>query len=233
VLRRSVVLLAAAALVATAATTAHAAAITLKPKTLFAMSASADAVPAQLVYDTFTGAAVGLGTHKAVMGQPWTVVSGTLQMTGGQVRCTSCGAAYGAAVIDGDMAQVTATVDLRLTATAGVPGQAGLVMNANATGTQEIAVSWDNGVVRLLKSSGGVVTQLAQANSAGLSTAADTALVATYNAGTYTVSFAGVGLITYPLSAPDLAMFGTNTYFGIGFSNDPDRIRLDNFEVKR
>ena len=225
--------MAAVALVATAASTAHAAAITLKPKSLFAMSAPADAVPAQLVNDTFTGAVVALNAHTPVTGQPWNVLAGTLQVTTGRVRCSSCAASSGAAIVDGDLAQVTATVGLRLTATAGTPGQAGLVMNANVSGTQEIVATWNNGIVRLLKSSSGVVTQLAQANSAGLSTTADTALTVTFNAGTYDVSFAGVSLITYALTAPDLATFATNTYFGVAFGNDPDRIRLDNFLVKR
>ena len=119
------------------------------------MQAPADAVPAQLVWDTFTGATVGLGAHKASKGQPWNVIMGTLQMTGGRVRCTSCSAANGAAVIDGDMAQVTATVNLALTATAGTPGKAGLWMNADAFGTQAIVVWWDSGIVRLFRYTGG------------------------------------------------------------------------------
>ena len=55
----------------------------------------------------------------------------------------------------------------------------------------------------------------------------------TYAAGTYTVTFGGAALITYPLSAADQATFGANTYFGVVFNTDPGSVRLDNFEVKR
>jgi hypothetical protein len=229
--------LAAAALLAAAVTPAYAAKITLTSKTLFAMKASANALPAQLVYDTFTSAgAVTLNGRAAdTTGQPWNVVFGTLQVTGGQLRCTNCsGGSYGAALIDGDMAQVTATVNLRQIGTTGAtPGAAGLVMNADAAGTQAIVVWWDASVVTLFRYVGGNLTQLAQANAAGISTTVDTPLVVTYTAGTYSVSFKAASLFSYTLSAADQTTFNADTYFGVAFNDDPDRIRLDNFEVKQ
>lgn len=234
-LRRRWVLLAATALVAVAATTAHAAMLPLTSRTLFGVKASADAMPALLVTDPFTNpTAVNLDNRPASTGQPWDVVLGTLQVTGTQLRCTNCaGGNYGAALIDGDLSQVTATVDLRRIGTGGAPGAAGLVMNANSTGTQAIVVWWDTSVVRLFRYVGGGLTQLAQANSAGISTTVDTPLVVTYGAGTYSVSFSGVPLITNTLSAADQTTFGSNTYFGVVFNDDADLIRLDDFEVRR
>ena len=231
---RRLVLLAAVALVAAAATTAHAAKITLSSKTLFAMKSSADAMPAQLAFDSFTSAsAVTLDGRLADTGQAWDVTLGTLQVTGGRLRCTTCsGGNYGAAMLDADMAQVTASVDLRQMS-AGTTGNAGLVMNANATGTQGIVIWWGAGVIRIFRYTGGGLAQLAQANTGNLSTTADVPLVATYSAGKYTVSFNGTVTLVYTLSAADQTTFGANTQFGVVINDDPDRIRLDDFEVKR
>jgi hypothetical protein len=237
VLRRRWVLLAAVALVAAAATTAHAANLALTGKTLFAMKSSADAVPAQLVYDTFTNTSSGtLNARLANTGQPWQVVLRTLRVTLTQARCSDCSGSFGSAVIDADLAQVTATVQLRKLGT-GTPGGAGLVLNANPTGTQAIVVLWDNGVVRLYRYTGGTLNQRASATAAAISTTVDTPLVVTHAAGSYSVSFNNVSLFSYTLTPGDLTALGptfsANTYFGVGFRNDPDRIRLDNFEVKK
>jgi hypothetical protein len=234
-LRRRWVLLAATALVAVAATTAHAAILPLTSRTLYGLKSSADAMPALLVTDPFTNpTAVNLDNRPASTGQLWDVALGTLQVTGTQLRCTNCaGGNYGAAFVDADLPQVTATVSLRRNGTTGTPGAAGLVMNANVTGTQAIVVWWDTSVVTLFRYVGGGLTQLAQANSAGISSTADRPLVVTYSAGTYSVSFNGVPLFTNTLSAADQTTFGANTYFGVVFNDDPDLIRLDNCEVKR
>jgi hypothetical protein len=196
--------------------------------------ATTDALPTQLVSDAFAGGTATLDGRVSTTGQPWDTVLGTLQVTGGQARCTTCSAGnYGAALIDADLAQVTASVDLRLTGGAGTPGTAGVVMNANQAGTQGIVVWWDANVVRLFRYSGGGLTQLAQGAAAGLSTGADRTLVVTYTAGTYAVSFNGASVFNVTLSAGDQATFGSNTYFGIVFQNDPDRIRLDDFQVTK
>jgi hypothetical protein len=234
VLRRRWVLLAVAALVAAAVTTAHAAQLTLSNATLLAMKAPANALPAQLVYDTFTSVgAVTLNARPApVNGQPWAVVLRTLRVNVTRAQCTNCSASFGLAVVDADLAQVTATVQLRDNNT-GTPGSAGLVLNANAAGTQAIVVLWNNSVVRLYTYTGGTLTQLTSAASAGISTTVDRPLVVTYSAGTYSVSFNGAPPFTWTLTAPQQLTYGSNTYFGIGFRNANDGIRLDNFEVKQ
>jgi hypothetical protein len=235
VFRRLWVLLVAAALVAAATTTAHAAQLTLTSETLFATKSSANALPAQLVYDTFaTIGTATLNTRPApINGQPWAVIRRTLQGATQQVQCFNCSASLGFAVIDADLPQVTATVQLRRIG-ALTPGLAGLVMNANATGTQAIVVLWNNGVVRLYTYGGGnTLTQLAQGNSVGISTLFDTPLVVTYSAGTYSVSFNGSLVLTWTLTVAQQTTYGSNTYFGVAFRNDADRIRLDNFEVKQ
>jgi len=107
------------------------------------------------------------------------------------------------------------------------------MLNSNATGTQAIVALWDNGIVRLYTYSGGTLAQLAQANATGISTTADTPLVVSYSAGTYSVGFNGISLFSHTLSAGQQTTFGASTYFGVAFNKDNDRIRLDNFEVKK
>jgi hypothetical protein len=232
--RRRWVLLAAVALVAAAATTAHAATLTLTSKTLFAMTSPVNIPLVQLVYDTFTsGSAVTLDGRAASTGQTWDVVNRSLQVTGTQLQCTDCnGGNLGFAVVDAGFSQVTASVDIQKNGT-GTSGAAGLVLNANATGSQSIDVLWDNGVVRLYRYSGGTLTQLAQASAAALSTTVGLPLLVTYTAGTYSVSFNGVALFNYTLTAADQTTFGANTYFGVAFNADNDRTRLDNFGVQQ
>ena len=110
-------------------------------------------------------------------------------------------------------------MNLRLTATAGTPGTAGLIMNANVGGTLAVVVWWDANTVRLFRYSGrhshparpGRTLRRAQHDGR------HGAAVATYAAGTYKVSFGGTNLINYTLSAVDQTTFGTNTYFGVVF----------------
>lgn len=233
-LRRRWVLLAAVALVAAAATTAHAATLTLTSKTLFAMTSPVNIPQVQLVYDPFTSAGVvTLDGRASSTGQTWDVVNRTLQVTGTQLQCSDCnGGNLGFAVIDAGFAQVTASVDIQKNGT-GTSGAAGLVLNANATGSQSIDVLWDNGVVKLYKYGGGSLTQLAQASAAAISTTVGMPLVVTYSAGTYSVSFNGVALFSYTLTVADQTTFGANTYFGVAFNADNDRTRLDNFGVQQ
>jgi hypothetical protein len=188
----------------------------------------------QLVYDPFTsGSPVTLDGRVASTGQTWDVVNRTLQVTGTQLQCTDCnGGNLGFAVVDAGFSQVTALVDVQKNGT-GTSGAAGLVLNANATGAQSIDVLWDNGVVRLYRYSGGILTQLAQASAAALSTTVGMPLVVTFVAGTYSVSFDGAALFNYTLTAADQTTFGANTYFGVAFNADNDRTRLDNFGVQQ
>jgi hypothetical protein len=234
VLRRRWVLLAAVALVAAAATTAHAATLTMTSKTLFAMTSPANIPQVHVVYDPFTSAGVvTLDGRASSTGQTWDVVNRTLQVTGTQLQCSDCnGGNLGFAVIDAGFPQVTATVEVQKNGT-GTSGAAGLVLNANATGSQSIDVLWDNGVVKLYRYSGGSLTQLAQASAAAISTTVGTPLVVTYSAGTYSVSFNGVALFNYTLTVADQTTFGANTYFGVAFNADNDRTRLDNFGVQQ
>jgi hypothetical protein len=226
--------LAAVALLAAAATTAHAATLPLTSKTLFAMTSPVNIPQVQLVYDPFTsGSPVTLDGRVASTGQTWDVVNRTLQVTGTQLQCTDCnGGNLGFAVVDAGFSQVTALVDVQKNGT-GTSGAAGLVLNANATGAQSIDVLWDNGVVRLYRYSGGILTQLAQASAAALSTTVGMPLVVTFVAGTYSVSFDGAALFNYTLTAADQTTFGANTYFGVAFNADNDRTRLDNFGVQQ
>jgi hypothetical protein len=234
VFRRRWVLLAAVALVAAAATTAHAAIVTSTSQTLFAMTSPVTISQVQLVSDPFTSAGVvTLDGRAASTGQLWTVVNRTLQVTGTQLQCSDCnGGNLGFALIDAGFAQVTATVEIQKNGT-GTSGAAGLVLNANATGSQSIDVLWDNGVVKLYRYSGGSLTQLAQASAAAISTTVGMPLVVTYSAGTYSVSFNGVALFSYTLTGADQTTFGANTYFGVAFNADNDRTRLDNFAVQQ
>jgi hypothetical protein len=203
-------------------------------RTLFAMTSPVNIPLVQLVYDSFTStSAVTLEGRAAITGQTWDVVNRSLQVTGTQLQCTDCnGGNLGFAVIDAGFPQVTASVDLLKNGT-GTSGAAGLVLNANATGSQSIDVLWDNGVVRLYRYSGASLTQLTQASAAAISTTAGTPLVVRYSAGTYSVSFNSVALFNYTLSAADQTTFGANTSFGVAFNADNDRTRLDNFEVKQ
>ena len=58
----------------------------------------------------------------------------------------------------------------------------------------------------------------------------DVPLKATYNAGTYTITFNGASL-SYTLNAADQVTFGANTYFGIVIYDDPNVVGLDNLLV--
>jgi hypothetical protein len=231
VLRRLWFLLAAVVLLATAATatTAYAAKITLTSKSLFAMKSPAAAMPFQLVSDAFpvNGTLVG---KSALEGQPWSVVQGTLLVTNGRLQCTTCSNGnYGAALVDADMAQVTATLTIRSNSVAG-SGAGGIVMNANAIGTQAFAVWYDAGQVQLLRYVNGVATFVAAVNVTVPTNNIDVPLKVTYNAGTYTITFNGASL-SYTLNAADQVTFGANTYFGIVIYDDPNVLGLDNLLV--
>jgi hypothetical protein len=231
VLRRLWVLLAAVVLLATAATatTAYAAKITLTSKSLYAMKASASPMPFQLVSDAFpvNGTLVG---KSAFNGQPWSVVQGTLMVTNGRLQCTTCANGnYGAALVHADLAQVTASLTIRSnTGTGNMAG--GIVMNANAAGTQAFAVWYDAGQVQLLRYVNGVATFVAAQNVAPPTNNLDVPLKVTYNAGTYTITFNGATL-SYTLTAADQVTFGANTYFGIVIYDDPNVVGLDSFLV--
>jgi hypothetical protein len=58
-------------------------------------------------------------------------------------------------------------------------------------------------------------------------------LVAVFDGTTYTVSFNGAPVMTYPLPAADQSSLGSNTYFGVVIINDANVVRLDDFGVKR
>jgi hypothetical protein len=233
--RRLWVLLAAVVLVATAATatTAYAAKITLTSKTLLAIKSSASALPAQLVFDSFTSTpAVNLSGHNANTGQPWTVLQGSLQLSANYLQCTTgCAAAnYGAALIDADKAQVTATVNVR---SATGSGSAGLILNANQIATQAYAVWYSSGAVTLLRYDAGSVTYAPVQTVSVPANNTDVPLSATFNGTTYVVSFNGLVVMTYAMPTADQAIFGANTYFGVVIYNDPNIVKLDDFEVKQ
>src|SRR3954469_21050119 len=128
-MRFCVLVVVAAAVLAAAATTAHAARVPLTSKTLFASKSTADALPQTLVQDSFTATnATSLASLSATTGQSWSVVAGTLSIDNNRLRCSTCASAYGAALVDGDLPIVTATVNLRLAAS-GTAGSAGIVVN--------------------------------------------------------------------------------------------------------
>jgi hypothetical protein len=231
-IRRSWVLMAATALVAMAATTAHAAAVPLTSRTLFATKSVADALPAQLVYDSFTSASpVALNSRNADTGQPWTMLQGALQVNGGYLRCTTCGGGnYSAAVADADLARVTASVEVR---SAFGSGAGGLVLNATATGSQAYALWYDAGVVTLLRFVAGTATFVATANVATPPNNVDVPLSATFNGTSYTVSFNGTQVLTYTMPVADRATFGVSTYFGLVVYDDANIVRLDDFRVTK
>ena len=236
-LRRLWVLLAAVVLVATAATatTAYAAKITLTSKSLLGVKSAANALPQQLVYDPFnsTTTAVNLGTpHLASTGQPWVVLQGALQMRNGYLQCTTgCATAnYGAALIDADMARVTATVDVR---SATGSGAAGLILNANQIATQAYAVWYDGGFVTLLRYDSGNVTYAPVRTVAVPPNNTDVPLSAVFNGTSYTVSFNSIVVMTYALPALDVPIFAGNTYFGVVIYDDPNIVKMDDFEVKQ
>ena len=236
-LRRLWVLLAAVVLVATAATatTAYAAKITLTSKTLLGIKSSANALPQQLVYDPFTSTAtaVNLGTpHLASTGQRWTVLQGALQMRNGYLQCTTgCAATnYGAAIIDADLARVTATVDVR---SATGSGAAGLILNANQAATQAYAVWYDSGFVTLLRYDSGNVTYAPVMTVAVPPNNTDVPLSAVFNGTRYAVSFNSIIVMNYTLPALDVPIFAGNTYFGVVIYDDPNIVKMDDFEVKQ
>lgn len=235
-LRRLWVLLAAVALLATAATatTAYAAKITLTSKTLLGIKASANALPQQLVYDSFTNATrVTMNTRPANTGQSWRLLQGTMQLSGaGYLQCTTGCATnnYGAAIINAEMAKVTATVDVR---SATGSGPAGLIMNANSIATQAYAVWYDVGQVTLLRYDAGTVTYAPVQTVSVPANNTDVPLSVVFNGTTYAVSFNSINVMTYTLPAADQAIFGSNTYFGVVIYNDANVVRLDDFEVKQ
>jgi hypothetical protein len=223
--------MAVAALVAAAATTAHAAKLPVSSRTLFAMNSSADAMPGQLGYDAFTSATpVVLNGHLANTGQPWTLMTGTLQVSGGLLQCTTCAGSYSAAIIDADLASVTATVNVR---SAAGSGAGGLILNANATGSQSYGVSYGSGTVTLARFNAGTMTVAATRSVAVPPNNVNVPLVAVFDGTTYTVSFNGAPVMTYPLPAADQSSLGSNTYFGVVIINDANVVRLDDFGVKR
>jgi hypothetical protein len=233
--RRLWVLLAAVVLLATAATatTAYAAKITLTSKSLLGIKASANTLPAQLVYDSFTNAGTPvINTRNANTGQPWNLLIGTLRLNGaGYLQCTTCtGGNYSAAIIDSDLAKATATVDVR---SGTGSGPAGLILNANANGTQAYAVWYVSGAVTLLRYDSGTVTYAPVQTVAVPPNNTDVPLSATFNGTTYTVSFNSLVVMTYTLPTADQTIFGSNTYFGVLIYNDNNIVRLDDFEVKQ
>lgn len=231
--RRCWVLLAAVALVATAATTAYAATAPLTSKSLLGIKSSANALPAQLVYDSFTSTpAVNLSSHIANTGQPWNVLQGSLQLSANYLQCTTgCAAGnYGAAIIDADMAKVTATVKVR---SATGSGAAGIILNANQSATQAYAVWYSSGSVTLLRYDSGNVTYAPVQTVSVPPNNTDVPLSAKFNGTTYVVSFNGLVVMTYTLPTADQAIFGANTYFGVVIYNDPNIVKLDDFEVKQ
>jgi hypothetical protein len=236
VLRRRWVLLAAVVLLATAATatTAYAAKITLTSKTLLGIKSSANALPAQLVYDSFTGGTrVGVSTRPADTGQSWRLLQGTMELTGGgYLQCTTGCATnnYGAMIINAEKARVTATVDVR---SATGSGPAGLILNANSIATQAYAVWYDAGQVTLLRYDSGSVTYAPIQTVAVPPNNTDVPLSAVFNGTSYAVYFNGINVMNYTLPTADQAIFGSNTYFGIVIYNDNNIVRLDDFEVKQ
>lgn len=237
-LRRRWVLLAAVALLATAATTAHAAKLTVTSKSLYGMKSSANALPAQLVYDSFTnGGTPIINTRPANTGQTWKLLLGTLRLTGsapvtgGYLQCTTCAnGAYSAAIIDANLAKVTASVDVR---SANGSGAAGLVLNVNAAGTQAFAVWYDSGAVTLLRYDIGNVTFAPVQTVAVPPNNTDVPLSVTFNGSSYSVSFNSQVVMTYNLVAADQTLFGGNTNFGVVIFDDPGTVRMDDFEVKQ
>ncbi len=235
--RRRWVLLAVVVLLATAATatTAYAAKLTLTSKTLLGIKSSANALPAQLVYDSFTGATrVNLSApHVANTGQTWRVLQGTMQLSGaGYLQCTT-GCAnnnYGAAIINAEKARATATVDVR---SATGSGPAGLILNANNSATQAYAVWYDAGQVTLLRYDSGNVTYAPVQSVAVPPNNTDVPLSAVFNGTTYAVYFNGINVMNYTLPTADKALFGSNTYFGVVIYDDNNIVRLDDFEVKQ
>jgi hypothetical protein len=236
VLRRWWVLLAAVVLLATAATAtnAYAAKITLTSKTLLGMKSSANALPAQLVYDSFTGTTmVNINTRAADTGQSWRLLQATMQLSGGgYLQCTTGCATnnYGAAIINAEMSKVTATVDVR---SATGSGPAGLIMNANSIATQAYAVWYDAGQVTLLRYDSGTVTYAPVQTVSVPPNNTDVPLSVVFNGTTYAVSFNSVNVMNYTLPTADQAIFGSNTYFGVVIYNDANVVRLDDFVVKQ
>jgi hypothetical protein len=237
VFRRRWVLLAAVVLLATAATatTAYAAKITLTSKSLLGIKAAANALPQQLISDPFnsTNTAINLSTpHVATTGQPWTVLQGALQLRNGYLQCTTgCATAnYGAAIINADLAKVTATVDVR---SATGSGAAGLILNANQSATQAYAVWYDGGAVTLLRYDSGNVTYAPVRTVAVPPNNTDVPLSAVFNGTSYVVSFNSIVVMTYALPALDVPIFGANTYFGVVIYDDPNIVKMDDFEVKQ
>jgi hypothetical protein len=231
--RRCWVLLAAVALVATAATTAYAATAPLTSKSLLGFKSSANALPAQLVFDTFTSTpAINLSSHIANTGQPWNVLQGSLQLSANYLQCTTgCATAnYGAALVDADMSKVTATVKVRSTTGS---GSAGLILNANQIATQAYAVWYNAGAVTLLRYDAGSVTYAPVQTVSVPANNTDVPLSATFNGTTYVVSFNGLVVMTYAMPTADQAIFGANTYFGVVIYNDANSVKLDDFEVKQ
>jgi hypothetical protein len=212
---------------------AHAARVPLTSKTLFASKSTADALPSTLVQDAFTASnGTLLASRSATTGQPWNVVSATLSIDSNRLRCSTCSSSYGAALVDGDLPVVNASVNLRL-ANSGTAGAAGIVLNATSTGSSAFVAWWDAGTVRLQKYSGGTFSTVASAAGGALSRTSDAALSVTATGTRYTVTFKGSTVITYTLSAADIATFGANTYFGVAFEGDPDVLRIDDFTVTR
>lgn len=227
-LGRRVVLVAVAALVAATATTAHAVSLSLSSATLYAMSGVADAMPAQLAYDDFNTGST-LAGRTALAGQPWNVVQGTFGINGGQLRCTSCNS-YGVALVDADLAEVTASVDVRATNGAGTSG---LMVNADETGSTGFAVWYDSGTVQVLRYSAGATTPLAQTVVPKPVNNTFATLIITYGVDVYTVSFNGATVLTHTLGPTDKAVADAGTYFGVIMYNPSGNARLDTFEVRR
>lgn len=228
--------MAAVVLLATAATAtnAYAAKITLTSKTLLGIKSAANALPAQLVYDSFTGTTkVNINTRAADTGQSWRLLQATMQLSGGgYLQCTTGCATnnYGAAIINAEMAKVTATVDVR---SATGSGPAGLIMNANSIATQAYAVWYDAGQVTLLRYDSGTVTYAPVQTVSVPPNNTDVPLSVVFNGTTYAVSFNSINVMNYTLPTADQAIFGSNTYFGVVIYNDANVVRLDDFVVKQ
>lgn len=220
--------MAAAALVAAAATVAHAAGLPLVSEQMYASARAANALPAQLANDDFNSGSTSLSGRVALTGQPWGVVQGAFGITSGQLRCTTCNS-YGVGLVDTDLAQVTASVDVRVTN----GGASGLMMNADQNGAAGFAVWYDGGAVSVLRYTAGTTTLLAQATVAKPANNTLVPLVVTYQAGVYTVSFNGAVVLTYTLGSADRSVADAGTYFGVVMKDPVGSSRLDNFQVRQ
>jgi hypothetical protein len=235
-LRRSLVIMAAAAVAVAMMAPAHAAKLGgLTSKKLFAMKQSGvDAVPDPLATENFNyGAATNLSGTSAETGQPWIILgaANALQQQGNQLTCPSACAngGYAAGIVDADRAAVTASVSMKL----GQAGQVGLVMNADAGVTAAIGVLYTANTVQVARYSSTATTFSATQSTGNLGTTGTATLSASYAAGTYTIKVNGATKMTYALTGGDIALFGANTYFGVVMYGTTGAAQLDTFSVTK